>query len=639
MPKQILLTLVCTLGLASMALAQETTTRNVLSINGNNQKVTSSRTLISGNGSYSLALWVKLNTTAMESNKQNGYILGQTGDAIGLFDLWYYYNTKQFCFRRRKGWGEFLPTTCDAPTDGGWHFLVAVYSKEDQYRRIYLDGELVAEDQDTNVVTLSALKFSLGYTEWVHHFRGSMAEVSVWSKALTASEVATLKAARPTVLDGCVAYWPLDDRSDLRQARDISANNYPLTLPSGTATTFSEVTDFPPFDAGSSVVTYPVSVGYPSDQVNVDITGAELVGTGYPEDSELALTASTSTGAEFLGWCGDIGNADPSQVSISVTVSQALTLAPVFALDWQYDAQTKTISDGYWVLNVTSATDGLTINSINSATYCNALLQPIIPTLDLRKPIQDGSGTTYQITQIANNVFASNPNLTKVYLPNSLKSLIGTWSNGTIQGPFNECANLERIEPFLPEGLEHIGANTFYNCPKLKGDLRFGFAPNANLFYNGHGHGWYFIGTAVDSVTFGPYLTRLGSSAFRGVTSITNVTILGSLTLLGQQAFDGCTNIKQFKLPIRPETVEASTFYNWNSYQAQFLIDHTDPGWATFMADPENFTPWSSLSDDVKAKYSQTFPDGPRPLGLALKTPANQWLVTTKTTGMLIFLK
>lgn len=477
--------------------------------------------------------------------------------------------------------------------------------------------------------------FSLGYTEWKYVFIGAMAEVSLWSKPLDAEAIATLMKARPETFTDCLGYWPLDDKTGSVTARDLTENNASLNMPGVTGVDLQPVSDFPPFEA-SSLITYPVLVRVPEDRVQVTISGADPINGKYPDGSELTLSATAPDGAEFLGWCGDVDESEKLSQTIRLTVSKTLVAVPVFRFDWLYDTAAKTISDGYWTLDVTATTNGLTIAKVNTSTACDLSGKPLMPLLDLRKPIADGEATSYTIYNLGKVAFADNPNLVSVRLPDSLKRLEGDWSNGSNRGPFANCANLESVDPLLPESIEFIGAMAFSTCPKLKGDLRFGFAQSATFFTNLYFQGSYFAGTAIGSATFGPALSSISCGAFYNDTSLTNVTFLGALSELGQNVFYGCKGIRRLTLPVRPESITTSAFASWNSYQAQVIIDATDPGWREFMSSAENFTPWSELSESIRAKYGQNFPDGERPLGLSLVLPPNQWLVANRKPATLI---
>lgn len=112
--------------------------------------------------------------------------------------------------------------------DGNWHFVVGTFNYDaenpaNSFQRLYVDGQLVAE-LTTGITAISApaKMFSLGAastdmtsTGTFNHakdFSGYFAELSVWSRALTAAEVSRFYSRKARVggnESGLVAYWPL----------------------------------------------------------------------------------------------------------------------------------------------------------------------------------------------------------------------------------------------------------------------------------------------------------------------------------------------------------------------------------------------------------------------------------------------
>lgn len=116
--------------------------------------------------------------------------------------------------------------------DGNWHFIVGTFNYDaenpaNSFQRLYVDGQLVAE-LTTGITAISApaKMFSLGAastdmtsTGTFNHakdFSGYFAELSVWSRALTAAEVSRFYSRKARVggnESGLVAYWPLTGAS------------------------------------------------------------------------------------------------------------------------------------------------------------------------------------------------------------------------------------------------------------------------------------------------------------------------------------------------------------------------------------------------------------------------------------------
>ena len=88
------------------------------------------------------------------------------------------------------GWAdnyEFSATVSDLSIDNAWHYLVSSYDQTT--RRIYLDGAQVASEttsQDKRVNNLGTLRVGCSIN---HRFQGFLGEVTVWSVALSASQI------------------------------------------------------------------------------------------------------------------------------------------------------------------------------------------------------------------------------------------------------------------------------------------------------------------------------------------------------------------------------------------------------------------------------------------------------------------
>ena len=112
--------------------------------------------------------------------------------------------------------------------DGKWHFLVGTFNYDsgnaaNSFQRLYVDGELVAEST-TGIKAISSpdRMFSLGAaatdmtkrgTFWQpKDYSGYFAELSIWNRALTETEVSQFYSSKIRLAgneSGLVAYWPL----------------------------------------------------------------------------------------------------------------------------------------------------------------------------------------------------------------------------------------------------------------------------------------------------------------------------------------------------------------------------------------------------------------------------------------------
>ena len=73
---------------------------------------------------------------------------------------------------------------------GHWHFIVATFDTSPAARTLYWDGNLANADQGGGIPNKTSV-FSIGESTFFkgRFFRGSIDEVALWNRALTASEV------------------------------------------------------------------------------------------------------------------------------------------------------------------------------------------------------------------------------------------------------------------------------------------------------------------------------------------------------------------------------------------------------------------------------------------------------------------
>ena len=110
--------------------------------------------------------------------------------------------------------------------DESWHFYCCTFHYDEteptaSFQRLYIDGTLKAEKSGAEIIGPVAAPTSGNHVTlagnwstsgWANNSAkaGSVSEITVWSKALTASEVSALCARRAGGFeDGLVVYWPL----------------------------------------------------------------------------------------------------------------------------------------------------------------------------------------------------------------------------------------------------------------------------------------------------------------------------------------------------------------------------------------------------------------------------------------------
>ena len=160
------------------------------------------------NQSFSISVWAK-----RERNGVHEYLIcqGQGGDVDNLGLHFGFRDTNVFTF-------DFYNNGIDTPasyTDTDWHHWVGTYDANTGARKIYRDGQVVAEDtasanyQGAGNLIIGA-RFALG--NFNNHFQGQIDDVLVRNVVLTEQQIRlnmydTLNGSEP----GLVGYWKLDD--------------------------------------------------------------------------------------------------------------------------------------------------------------------------------------------------------------------------------------------------------------------------------------------------------------------------------------------------------------------------------------------------------------------------------------------
>ena len=174
------------------------------------------------------------------------------------------------------------------------------------------------------------------------------------------------------------------------------------------------------------------------------------------------------------------------------------------------------------------------------------------------------------ITSLSGSAFNGCTSLSSVDLGNSLTT-IG-------EAMFSGCTSLTSID--IPPSVSTIKSQAFYNCSSLSnvtfGDIN---SIGSSAFYQ----------TAIVSVTIPKEVTSvggssfanckslttvvfeegfcgtLGSSAFKGCTSLSSVDLGNSLTTIGEAMFSGCTSLTSIDIPPSVSTIKSQAFYNCSS--------------------------------------------------------------------------
>jgi alpha-tubulin suppressor-like RCC1 family protein len=125
--------------------------------------------------SISISIWIKFNSAITDQ-----HIFSYPKNTVNSFNL--RYSSTQFVLSKNTETAIYA-----TPLDNQWHHLVAVYDETDGLR-LYIDSNLVASGNSDGALAGSGL-LSVGSTDGVSNFfKGSLANLQIWSKPLNQGE-------------------------------------------------------------------------------------------------------------------------------------------------------------------------------------------------------------------------------------------------------------------------------------------------------------------------------------------------------------------------------------------------------------------------------------------------------------------
>ena len=163
---------------------------SALNLAGGNQFADTGATLVDTVNSYSISAWVKLNNPggAFET------IASQDGDRNSAFFLQYSGADRRLAF-------SFIGTRALAPTSpeaGRWYHVVGVRDAAQGVLKLYIDGQLV-DTRDASIADPSSGHTVIGRGQFdgnpVDYLNGSLDDVRIFDRAVSATEVGSLYAA------------------------------------------------------------------------------------------------------------------------------------------------------------------------------------------------------------------------------------------------------------------------------------------------------------------------------------------------------------------------------------------------------------------------------------------------------------
>ena len=202
------------------------------------------------------------------------------------------------------------------------------------------------------------------------------------------------------------------------------------------------------------------------------------------------------------------------------------------------------------------------------------------------------------VTEMGRRAFSGCSSLTGIAIPDSVTE-IGKYA-------FDGCKSLTSIT--IPDGVTSIGDGAFYNCSSLT-EIKVASENSNYVSVNGVLYNkdkttiiCYPAGKKGNNYKIPDGVTKVGSSAFIGCSSLTSITIPNSVTEIGYSVFEGCTNLKSITIPNGVTSIGDSAFEDCTS-----LKSITIPNVVTSIGD--------SAFEDCTSLTSITIPNGVTSIG------------------------
>ena len=150
------------------------------------------------------------------------------------------------------------------------------------------------------------------------------------------------------------------------------------------------------------------------------------------------------------------------------------------------------------------------------------------------------------LTALGSNAFRNCSSLTYIWLPKTLKSVLGNNNAGVFPG----CTALQTVE--LEEGMTAIPVCLFQECPLSTITI-----PNTVTSIELLA----FAKSELVSIVIPDSVTEINRSAFDGCTKLSDVKMSNRLTVFGFDAFRNCSSLTYIKLPKTLKSVDGNNVY------------------------------------------------------------------------------
>lgn len=390
----------------------------------------------------------------------------------------------------------------------------------------------------------------------------------------------------------------------------------------------------------------------------ITVTPAPPASGLYTEGTVVTVSISVEPGVTFKGWSGDVAEEDRTKTTITLTMDDNKAVAAsIDAAFWAF--ADGVLTDGSSSFTVTGTEDALTVSALRSLSASGEV--------DFSKPINGGSG---KIVKLGTSLFNGRTDLVKVILPDGLE-----WIGANT---FYNCTSLTTVENAFPESLrtfEYVanGARSFYGCTNLESPLEFGFGTDeegnpipVDLSPDG-ANKWCWIFwdcSKIPSAKFGPGIVTLPQML--GLYDTVKFCELHALT--NKSTFTACTNIaiktkgmiclksggygsalfsgkalREITWDCWFEVAPGTTAFSWSDRQVRFVVPKGNAAWRAFADDTANVTPWAQLDAATKKEYRDRFGKERRPFGLitggAYGLPQTWLVIDGLQNGLMLLLR
>jgi len=179
--------------------------------------------------SYTKEAWIYVKTLSTQNNIISG------GDSDGLHAFWIPNITGRLSAGHNGDWfalEDSVPLSINT-----WYHVAVTYDAATTTMKLYKDGQLISADanidpvEEGNTVRLGA------FNDAANSFTGTMDEVKIWNRALSATEIAShMNCELPGPATGLIAYYKFNqgiangNNASVTTLQDSSGNNYNGTL-------------------------------------------------------------------------------------------------------------------------------------------------------------------------------------------------------------------------------------------------------------------------------------------------------------------------------------------------------------------------------------------------------------------------